>query len=153
MKSKVPRLLWLLLLLYKVIGIIDLSTSHTNENLFSNVTLPQPFVYFVSRIDVIGQNGSMLVSVLWSHFLVNGGVLLLLIMPTCLVGVRSSSCQRFINRLLWCDLIILIIYCLVDFFGCIISVSSPYQPLFSIIIDIFVIALSLWTFRVSTVCK
>lgn len=147
MKLKVQRLLWALLLLYAIIETIELITSQTNGNLLQNTTFPRLFVYYASRIEVFVKNGKYILAFLWSQFLVNGGIHLLLLVPVCMIGARASKHYRVLCIIVRCDLGIILVYCLVDFVGCIVSVPSEYGPLFSAIMDVFVIALSVWSLQ------
>ena len=148
MRPKYQRLLWLLILIYSIIETIDLISIHANDSLFYNTILPRTFVYFASRIDVFAREGKLILGVLWAHFFVNGGPLLLLLIPTFLFGVRGKNDQVvLIKRILNCDYFVLIGYCTVDFFGCIVSVSEEYHPLFSVLMDVFVIALTVWSLQ------
>ena len=137
MKEKTQLLLWKLIFIFFLIGVfarpntIDIVTG-------SRSRFPQMFVYYFWKNQELVQRSNRFVSTLWAVLFCCGVEILFLILS--FRKIRDSTP----HTVLW-TLVIFIFYSLADILGCVITVPPDNNPLYSIIMDGFVIVLSIWS--------
>ena len=146
MCSKIQLIAWRLLLGYFIIETIELVTAHDIDILLQSSLFPRMFVYyFWKTIALSSTGGSVRAVFLLMNFCVNGGVFLLLYIPAILLGAVFSNKSGKLAKIIRLELVIVVIFCLIDLAGCIFSVPPHYHPLFSSVMDCFIILLSAWS--------
>lgn len=83
---------------------------------------------------------------IWLNLFVTIGIFIILLGPAVMVGFPNISRRSYWRKYFFWNLITIIIYCSSDMIGCIFFVPGQYHiPIFSIIVDCCVIALSIWS--------
>ena len=135
MKTRIRQILWLLTVLCYSI----------NLSLFKydDIFVPQMFVYYDWQCLCLYPGTAY--NILFP-LLVTTGIMTLLLGPAILLGFPKTFSHVFFSKYAFCNLIAIIVYCCVDVIGCIFFVPGQYHfPIFSIIVDCCVIALSIWS--------
>lgn len=149
MRIKVLRLLWSLLLIYYIIELLDFISLDRNNDatlVSSSFLMPRMFCYYDYLIEGFVTKALKYYAVLLSNIFMGGGIFLLFLVPAALLGVPASVLHGILKKIVFWDIIIAIILCLVDAIGCI-FLPFAFPCLFSWIMDCFIISLALLSLR------
>ena len=140
MRKRIQAILWLFLFLWY----------YLNLSLFKydNLFVPQMFVYYDWQCLCLYPGTAY--NIMFPLF-VTTGIMTLLLGPAILLGFPKIFSHEFFSKYVFWNLIMITAYCFVDICGCIFFVPGQYHfPAFSVIIDCFVIALSIWSIHTTT---
>ncbi len=145
MKAKtqlIQRIVWGVFSGYHIIETILLLCA---KDYSTGLLFPRMFVYFATITEQIVNQGHIRLAFLWQHTFVISGVFLLFLIPACILDIPKTTLHGIPARIVRWDIIIIVLFCLIDIIGCALTVKTVYHPLFSIISDFLVIMLSIWS--------
>lgn len=136
MNAKHQLAIWKLLLAFHLISVFLFPSIETSERFHLSAMLPRLFVFFYWKaFDFAGK--SMLLAKIMV-FVYTIASFLFLIIPAFKKTRNPPTVVCWV-------LILGVIYCCIDVIGCLIIVPQGYHHYFSVIMDCFIVTLSVWT--------
>ena len=145
MKTKtrlIQRIIWGVFVGFHIIETIVLLCA---KDYSTGLLFPRMFVYYAAITEHIVNQGHLRLALLWQTAFVISGVFLLFLIPACILDIPKTIMHGIPARIVRWDMIILVLFSLIDMVGCALTVRAVYHPVFSIILDFLVMTLSIWS--------
>lgn len=138
MSEKVQLFLWRAIAVLYSMGIV-FPTPIIDQIQGKHTGFPEMFIFYFVAGSELYEKIPYIFALIWDCTLASVGVMTML-----LIMVLKGCRDTLPKRVFW-TVIVFIVYCTVDIIGCACAVPARYLPMYSIVMDCFVIILSIWT--------